>query len=175
MKYNYLILLLVFLVSCNNDQKEKNQDFIEDSKAEAFQAKSGKMTNQIVGKRFNSIPDLVSGITNLDEVLIFYFTGSDCYTCIVKGFDYIKDIKTKFPEKHVIVIDAHLGISLKQEPIEFNSLTYPDRERLLHKEMFYVHTPLFMRYSIENGAKSVYFVPTFEDRNKYQEFINNLN
>lgn len=174
MKKMLFILFLAICTSCNNNSKQQP----EVTSGTVF-SKTEQIQSVLIGRKLESLTKLISlNINDPKPILLFYFTGTDCFNCIKKGFNYIN----KFSESKIIidtyVIDANLGINLNSEELSFEDKSYPDSGGVLKKELLYADTPIFITYSINNGIESIYIIPTREDEvqaNKYFDSLKNYN
>jgi len=181
MKLKYItpivMLCLLWTMSCNG---KKTQDEVAEEAAylgpdtQAFYERTEKMRNHLVGKKIPSLGDIFNNELERDEkYLIFYITGQDCGSCVLKGFNFIKGLDPILKQL-VHPIGSNVNIGNIQLHYDFEEAIFPDNQDKVRKELGYFHSPMFLLYSVEKGVEDAYFIPTFDDGDRGDKFFKEL-
>ena len=105
---------------------------------------------------------------------MFIYSDSDCGTCLIKDMNLLKQI-TRLTEGAVWAINRSSQGKLA-ELGEIPGVTYVNvAETNLAEQLSYVATPLTVRLGKENEILAVHFNTLFDDSDRANTFLSELN
>lgn len=136
------------------------------------QSKFEKMRTQLKGKKISSINKILddSIFTNKQSLLVFAYSGFDCYTCVVEGFEINKRIDSILKTQRTYIIASNANISRDQKANEYQNFIYNDKKELVRRELKYFYTPVLISFDTTNVILDVYY-PGGDNTNTKKKFI----
>ncbi|WP_422355970.1 hypothetical protein [Roseivirga pacifica] len=165
---------MLLLVSCSNNGSSNPMNAI--SGEESFRMRSVELNASLKGKSISSLDSMLKqdGLLkqngNVDDLLIFYFSLSDCFTCIEKGMA-IRDSLGNGRFKSIAVLK---GVRFEKAYLSRFSQLIHDEKYLIDDEIGFVQTPSLINYSNQEGIKEIYPIPIFKDSVSLKKFIDGL-
>lgn len=158
----WLAIILSLSLRCTSEQPH-NQDIYN---------KIISQRRVLIGKDFSIVSHLIDTI-DYRQRLYYIFNGFDCESCILNGFELIKNENIKALRRKAIVI----GITPNPNPVqlltEYNDYIFIDKSDVIRRQLKYFFTPIFILVDSQGKIMDVFY-PGFETGSSTQlKFINN--
>lgn len=178
MKYHWLLtytsLILFLAQGCQNSRHENVQDNGGDHTAYFY--KVSKINRSIYEKNIDFLDSLINTKPVIEKVLLLISTKNDCISCVEKGSKSLLDYKHQSNNSPTFEIHFKPNkVNLKTELEDYvlnnkDGFVY-DFELLITK----YPTPILMLYEKNKGIKKIYCIPTFDDKKRRNNFLNEKN
>lgn len=180
MKIKAIVLsIVVFIISLmilfqNNDVRNEKDKKIRDEMKNALILKLQNKSSRLNGIQIKSLSRVLGDSLNGKEKIVFYYSGSDCGTCVKKGFNMINDINKMVHSISTYIIATKANISFDQDAYDYSHYIYEDEMGLLRKELKYFYTPVLIYLDTNNVVLKLHFPIPYEDEGSRSDFIDNL-
>lgn len=143
-------LLLFFCLSCGSNSKTVE---------EVRQPQGDRYTGlrQSLLTKHVSFLDSIPGLSGqfLEGGLMYYYSGFDCGSCVLKGIASVKALKQLGQKVEVVAFQANVGQD--QEYFDFKERIWVDKDDFLHDNFTFLPTPFFLSINADRQVEDVYF------------------
>jgi hypothetical protein len=149
MKLSTIIKRFIFILSIATlfqSCKDSNRDKIESDtiNSEKLIEIYNNIREKTIGKKISSWKKIKEDYKRKGNILIYYYNGYDCISCVEKGFLLTKEIDNKYGVYTVNVVASNSNISREQLKYNYFEYIYNDSSELIRQELKYIPTPVML-------------------------------
>lgn len=155
--------MISLCVSCNvNTFKNKHEsiDIID-------------QTRLLLNKKCTSIDSVILKDSIKDNIVVFLYHGSDCYSCIKTGFEITHEIDSIIGYQKVFIVGIMANIGQEQTMFKYYNYIHQDPKDLIRKELKYLPTPIMFLVNTDRYIVDV-LQPGNCTREQIDKFIENV-
>ena len=159
-------VFFIFLLSCNQNRQKITEEpvlTIEERLQDRFINRNLASANTI----------LFSGKAVDDKKILLVYTGFDCQSCVDRGFQVLKKLRSENNSHKVFVISTNANIGLDQARNEYYDFVYSDSQELIRMELNFIYTPVILVLDKDNVIIHLNFPKTNSDEREMIKQINN--
>lgn len=153
-----IILLIALFTMIKNSKNDSNgqQAYLIKSRIEH---KSELMRKYFVGEKLEFLPIITNDslIYCKNRILVYYYTNSDCYSCINDGFEICDELNLIFGQ---VIINTISTSTSRYRP---NS--YVDNERLFQNKLTSIYSPTFFVFDTNLVIIDIYLCDSNNENN----------
>lgn len=131
----------------------------ENTYQKKVEEKLDKMRTSVIGKRLDSINEIVSKSSIKPKVVLIY-SGFDCSECLKESFRLVSGLK-KDDKYDVFVIGSESNIGSDKIRFDYDAEIWFDGKSDIRKSLNYILSPAFLLLDSDNMVKSVFWTLPF--------------
>jgi len=113
--------------------------------------------NMLLNQSLSGINTILGDSINLKSKFIFLYNGSDCETCLKKGFYLINLLDSIAKSQVVYIITSSPSIGTDQIRYGYKDYVYYDEHDLIRRKLKYIFTPVFLFLDSSNRIQYVLY------------------